>query len=136
MKIIEWIQFIVGTGLLIAGLGIFFVQLIGIFKFKYVLNRMHAAAMGDTLGLGISLTGLIILFGFDFVSLKMALIIVFLWLASPVSSHLIARLEVTTNEQLDEFCELPESMVKNKKDRMGNETKEGNKKDNREDKRW
>ncbi len=136
MKIIEWAQFIIGTGLLIGGLGIFLVQLIGIFKFKYVLNRMHAAAMGDTLGLGISLTGLIILSGFDFVSLKMALIIVFLWLASPVSSHLIARLEVTTNEQLDEFCELPESMVKNKKDRIGNETKKVKKKDKREDKRW
>ncbi len=136
MKIIEWVQFITGTGLLIAGLGIFFVQLIGIFKFKYVLNRMHAAAMGDTLGLGISLTGLIILSGFQFVSLKMALIIVFLWLASPVSSHLIARLEVTTNEQLEEFCELPESMVKNKKDRIEKETKEIKNKGKKEDKRW
>ena len=38
----------------------------------------------------------------------MALIIVFLWLASPVSSHLISRLEVVTNEHLAEHCELPE----------------------------
>lgn len=108
MRVIEWAQFIAGVGLLIIGLGIFVIQLIGVFKFKYVLNRMHAAAMGDTLGLGISLLGLIILSGFNFTSLKMALIIVFLWLASPVSSHLIARLEVTTNEHLDEYCELPE----------------------------
>ena len=41
-------------------------------------------------------------------SLKMALIIVFLWLASPVSSHLISRLEVVTNEHLAEHCQLPE----------------------------
>ena len=108
MEILKWLQFLTGTGLLILGLGCFMVELIGVFKFKYVLNRMHAAAMGDTMGLSISLLGLIILSGFNFTSLKMALIIVFLWFASPVSSHLIARLEVTTNEQLEEFCQLPD----------------------------
>jgi multicomponent Na+:H+ antiporter subunit G len=107
MQILEWIRFIVGTGLLLVGLGIFVIQIFGVFKFKYVLNRMHAAAMGDTLGIGISMTGLIILSGLNVTSLKMALIIVFLWLASPVSSHLISRLEVTTNENLREHCELP-----------------------------
>jgi len=104
---LEWIRFIAGTGLLLGGLGIFALEIFGVFKFKYVLNRMHAAAMGDTLGIGISLTGLIILSGFNFVSLKMALIIVFLWLASPISSHLIARLEVVTSENLEKECELP-----------------------------
>ena len=107
MQILEWIRFVFGVGMLLVGLGIFLLQVFGVFKFKYVLNRMHAAAMGDTLGIGISLTGLIILSGFNFSSLKMALIIVFLWLASPVSSHLISRLEVATNEHLEENCELP-----------------------------
>ena len=107
MQILEWVRFIAGTGLLLVGLGIFVIQIFGVFKFKYVLNRMHAAAMGDTLGIGISMTGLIILSGLNVTSLKMALIIVFLWLASPVSSHLISRLEVTTNENLREHCELP-----------------------------
>ena len=108
MQILEWIRFLAGVGLLLMGLGIFLLQVFGVYKFKYVLNRMHAAAMGDTLGIGISLTGLIILSGFNFTSLKMALVIVFLWLASPVSSHLISRLEVETNEELAEHCELPE----------------------------
>lgn len=108
MGILEWIRFLAGVGLLLVGMGIFVLQLFGVFKFKYVLNRMHAAAMGDTLGIGVSLTGLMVLSGFNFTSLKMALIIVFLWLASPVSSHLISRLEVVTNEHLAEHCELPE----------------------------
>ena len=107
MEILNWIRFLLGTGLLLVGLGTFLLQIFGVFKFRYVLNRMHAAAMGDTLGIGISLTGLILLSGFNFSSLKMALIIVFLWLASPVSSHLISRLEVVTNEHLAEDCELP-----------------------------
>ena len=109
MEILEWVRFILGVGLLLAGLGIFLLQIFGVFKFKYVLNRMHAAAMGDTLGIGVSLTGLIILSGLNFTSLKMALIIVFLWLASPVSSHLISRLEVVTNEHLEENCALPDA---------------------------
>jgi len=108
MQILEWVRFIVGTGLLFMGLATFALEIFGVFKFKYILNRMHAAAMGDTLGIGVSLTGLIILSGFNFVSLKMALIIVFLWLASPISSHLIACLEVVTSENLEEECELPE----------------------------
>ena len=108
MEILEWIRFLAGVGLLLTGMGIFALQLFGVFKFKYVLNRMHAAAMGDTLGIGVSLTGLMILSGFNVTSVKMALIIVFLWLASPVSSHLISRLEVVTNENMAEHCEVPE----------------------------
>lgn len=69
------------------------------FRFHYVLNRMHAAAMGDTLGIGFALLGLIVISGMNFTSLKLFLVIVFLWFSSPVSSHLIARLEVTTDEE-------------------------------------
>ena len=110
MQVLEWIRFVAGVGLLLMGLAIFILQIYGVFKFKYVLNRMHAAAMGDTLAIGVSLTGLIVLSGFNFTSLKMAMIILFLWLASPVSSHLISRLEVVTNEHLAEHCELPEHL--------------------------
>ena len=95
----EWMRFLAGGALLAAGLVIFVIEIIGVFRFKYVLNRMHAAAMGDTLGIGLALLGLIVMNGFDFTSLKLFLVIVFLWFSSPVSSHLIARLEVTTNEE-------------------------------------
>jgi multicomponent Na+:H+ antiporter subunit G len=98
MAVIEWIRFFIGAILLLCGLGIFLIEMIGVFRFRYVLNRMHAAAMGDTLGIGFSLMGLIIMSGFNFTSLKLLLVIVFLWFSSPASSHLIARLEVTTNE--------------------------------------
>ncbi|MBQ0001070.1 MAG: monovalent cation/H(+) antiporter subunit G [Clostridiales bacterium] len=98
MAWMEWLRFIAGSIFLIMGLGIFVVEMIGVFRFKYVLNRMHAAAMGDTLGIGFSLLGLIIMSGFTFTSLKLLLVIIFLWFSSPTSSHLIARLEVATNE--------------------------------------
>ncbi len=108
MEVLNWIRFILGTGLIILGVCLFITEMIGIFKFKYVLNRMHVAGMGDTMGLSLSLLGAILISGWNFTSLKMGLVIAFLWLASPVASHLIARLEVTTNEDLEEYCKLPE----------------------------
>ncbi|MBO5246941.1 MAG: monovalent cation/H(+) antiporter subunit G [Eubacterium sp.] len=99
MEAIKWIQFLAGSTLLVLGLIIFLIEMVGVYRFKYVLNRMHAAAMGDTLGIGCCLLGLIVIKGFCFTSLKLLLVIIFLWFSSPVSSHLIARLEVTTDEQ-------------------------------------
>lgn len=102
----EKVRFILGVGLLIVGAAIFVLEVLGIFKFKFVLNRMHAAALGDTLGIGASMAGLMILFGLRFATLKLALVILFLWCASPVSSHLISRLEYTVDEDLEKYCEV------------------------------
>ncbi len=107
MLIFEWVRFLFGAAFLLGGLVVFFVEIVGIFKFGYVLNRMHAAATGDTLGIALSLIGLMIMCGFSFTSLKMLLVVVFLWFASPVASHMLARFEVATNEELEKDCELP-----------------------------
>ena len=100
----EWLSFILGVAFIVLGLLVFVVQLIGVYKFKYILNRMHAAGMGDTMGISLCLIGAMFIFGWSFTSLKIALIVVFLWLAAPVASHLISRLEVTTNEDLEKYC--------------------------------
>ena len=93
---LEILRFIIGTIVLIIGLLTFALEVFGSYRYEFVLNRMHAAALGDTLVIGISLTGLIIFSGLNFTSL----------FASPVSSHLISRLEVMTDETLPEHCEL------------------------------
>ncbi|MCH5281338.1 MAG: monovalent cation/H(+) antiporter subunit G [Lachnospiraceae bacterium] len=103
MEILLWLRFIIGTLFLLAGMGIFVVEIISVFKLKYVLDRMHAAATGDTFGLGLSVLGLTILSGLNLMTLKLLLIVVFLWCASPVSSHLIAKLEVFTHEGEDKY---------------------------------
>ncbi len=102
----EWIRFLAGAVLLCAGLITFALEVFGVYRFHFVMNRMHAAAMGDTLGIGSSMLGLILMSGFNFTSLKLFLVVVFLWLASPVSSHLIAKLERSTDEELKDFCEV------------------------------
>ena len=112
MATLEWIRFGVGTVLLAAGLITFILELFAVYRFKYVLNRMQVVAMGDTLGIGISLVGLMVLSGLNFTTLKMGLVVVFLWCSSPVSSHLIARLEVATNPKLDEVCTVAQDVPK------------------------
>lgn len=105
----EWLRFLIAAALLVFGVVIVCIATYGIFKFKYVLNRMHAAAMCDTFALMFSMLGAAVLHGLSFTTLKLILIIVFLWFASPVASHLIARLEVTTNpEGVKKECEVEE----------------------------
>lgn len=110
MNAVEWIRLITGCLFILTGMVIFFTELFGVFHFKYVLNRMHAAAMGDTLGISACLIGLMIFSGLNFTTLKMFLIIVFLWFASPVSSHVLSRLEAATNENLSSYCEVYEDV--------------------------
>ena len=104
MGVFEWLRLIAGSVFLLIGLVIFFTEIFGVFHFRYVLNRMHATAMGDTLGISSCMIGLMIFSGWNYTTLKLLLIVVFLWLASPVSSHVLARLEVATNDNLEAHC--------------------------------
>lgn len=90
---------------ILLGIIVFLIEIIGVNKFNFILNRMHAAAMGDTLGLMSCLLGLIIYSGFNFTSVKLLLVIVFMCFSSPVSSHLITNLEVETNEKANTHYE-------------------------------
>ena len=78
----------------------------GWFRFDYVLNRMHAAAVGDSLGIFCVLIGLMLLHGWSLSAAKTLLIFVFLWLTSPVCSHLVAEMEVSTVPDLEKECEV------------------------------
>lgn len=95
---LEKIRIIAAIAFITVGVIFAVTSVIGVFRFKYVLNRMHSAAMGDTLAILFVLVGLVILSGFNFTSLKLLAIIFFFWLAGPVSSHLIANLVRSVDE--------------------------------------
>lgn len=97
-----------GLLLLVFGLFVFFSAVLGLFRLDYVLNRMHAAAVGDALGIFCILIGLIFLHGWSLSGAKTLLIFVFLWLTSPVASHLIAEMEVLTIPDIERECEVEE----------------------------
>lgn len=98
MDILNTVRCCIGALLLLFGAFIFVVEIIGVFKFRYVLNRMHAAAMGDTLGLGSCLLGLVCITGLSFTTLKLIFVLVFFWFSSPTASHLIAKMEIESKE--------------------------------------
>ena len=50
-----------GLACFLFGLFVFFSAVLGLFRFDYVLNRMHAAAVGDSLGIFCVLIGLMLL---------------------------------------------------------------------------
>ena len=104
----EIIKLIVVGLFFAAGVFTMMAGVFGLFRYKYVLNRMHAAAAIDTLGILMIMCGLIVWKEVDLSSLKMVMIILFFWISGPVSSHLIARMEVSTNEELSEECEVKE----------------------------
>ena len=103
---LEWIRFGISAALMIFGLAVMCLGVLGVYRFKYVLNRMHAAAMNDTLGILFIMLSLIVMSGFVFTSVKLLLIILMLWLSSPVSSHLIGRFEITTSETIAQNMEV------------------------------
>jgi multicomponent Na+:H+ antiporter subunit G len=83
-------------------IGLFFEisAVIGVYRFDTALRRMHAAALGDTMGLFFILLGVMVAGGLNLAAVKCLLLIFLLWNTSPIASHLIGKLEIETNENL------------------------------------
>ena len=100
------IRTVIGAALLLAGCLVFIISLIGVFRFRYVLNRIHAASLSDTLGTLLVIAGLIVLKGFCFTSLKYLLMLVVLWITAPVATNRIGKAEATTNLSIQDEYEV------------------------------
>jgi len=81
--------------------GFFFtaVAAIGVIRFPDFYTRLHAAGKGDTLGMALSIIGLAIYHGFNLVSLKLLLIVFFIFLANPLGTHVLSRAALKTGIQ-------------------------------------
>ena len=111
--ILDWIIFALVAIFTLSSLFMIVCGILGVFKFKYVLNRMNAAALIDTLALLFVNCGLIIATIYRYVVsgtfnassvvtiLKIFLIVAIMWLTSPISGHLISKLEYITNEDIE-----------------------------------
>jgi len=109
---LDWIRFGVAALLAIGGLLVIITALLGVFRFRFALNRMHAAGAIDSLGLLLMIASLIVAFGFSVAALKLVLVIVFLWMTSPVSTHLLSRMEVITDDELEKHVTLEDPTAK------------------------
>ena len=100
------IRLIIAVPFILAGIAVIISALIGNFKFGYVLNRMQIGATADTLGTMLIIIGLIVIKGFEILTVKLVIMILFLWMANPVASHFLARTEIISNENIKEECEV------------------------------
>ena len=100
------IRFIIAAIFIIAGVIIIASAMVGNFRFGYVLNRRQVGATADTLGTMLVILGLIIISGINTISLKLVVMILFMWIANPVQSHFLARTEIISNEKITEECEV------------------------------
>ena len=89
-QIASWVLMGAGAGfLLIAGLGIL--------RLPDVFTRMHAAGIGDTLGAGLILAGLMLQGGISLVTVKLVFVFILLFMTSPTATHALAKAALTGN---------------------------------------
>lgn len=102
METVNVIRLVLGCALISLGVLLFALEILGVYRLKYILDRMHFAGSGDTFAFACIIIGAVIINGFDFTSAKLLLVLVFFWFASPVASHLISRMVKATDEELEE----------------------------------
>lgn len=73
--------------------GVFFIAVggIGMLRLPDFYTRLHAAGLTDTLGAGLILLGLMFQGGWTQVTIKLILILGFLWFTSPTATHALVR---------------------------------------------
>ena len=84
--------------LILGGLFFFFTGTLGLLRFPDVYTRLHAAGKCDTLGAQLMLLGLAMVNGWNLVSIKLLLIVVFLNLANPTATHAMIRAAMNSGE--------------------------------------
>ncbi len=89
----EWIRFGFSALFVMAGLAAVIAAVVGSVRYKDPLCAMHAAAMIDTMGLLSFVLASAVAFGFGVENVKMVLTVCFMWMTSPINSHLLSRLE-------------------------------------------
>ena len=84
LDILSWICLLGGAGFLLIGA-------IGVMRFPDFYTRLHAVSVGDTLGTGLVLLGLVLQGGLSLVTVKLLLIFYFMVFTGPTATHALAE---------------------------------------------
>ena len=82
--IVSWVLIVLGGGFSIVGA-------LGLIRFPDFYSRLHAGGITDTLGAWMLIAGLMFQAGLSQVTIKLALIVVFLVFTGPTSTHALGR---------------------------------------------
>ncbi len=84
LDILSWI-------LIMAGGILGVISAVGVLRMPDVYTRMHAASIADTLAIGLMFTGMMLQAGWTIVTIKLILILLFIFFASPTTTHALAK---------------------------------------------
>ena len=84
VEIAGWIFLLLGSFFCVVG-GV------GLLRLPDFYSRLHGGGITDTLGAGLILIGLMIQSGINLVTIKLIMIVFFLYLTSPTATHAIAK---------------------------------------------
>lgn len=104
----EWIRFGLTALCVLGGCFALLTAIVGLFRFDFALNRLHASAIADTMGLALLVLGVMIAVGLRPVLWKLLLVVILQWCTSPLSGHMLAQFEYRVNQNLEQHLELPD----------------------------
>ena len=84
LSVLAWVLLLSGAFFLVTGA-------LGMVRLPDVFTRMHAAGMTDTMGAGLILAGLCVYSGANLVTLRLLLVLAFLWFTCPIATHALAK---------------------------------------------
>ena len=76
---------------LLVGASFMFIAALGIVRFPDIFTRMHAASKAGSLGLGCILVGVALSFPSAIVIAKCIMVLLFIFLTTPIAAHMIGR---------------------------------------------
>lgn len=84
VDLMSWALILTGGFFLVTGA-------IGVMRMPDFYTRLHAAGMTDTMGSSFLVAGLMLQAGFGMVTLKLVLILIFVYFTSPIATHALAN---------------------------------------------
>lgn len=96
----DGVRHLISCALLLSAIVVEAFAVLGQYRLRYSLNRAHAAGMGDTLAILLLLLAGMVEYGLSISSLKLLLVLILLWLTSPLSTHLIGQMVEITDATL------------------------------------
>ncbi|MEX1257934.1 MAG: monovalent cation/H(+) antiporter subunit G [Gemmatimonadota bacterium] len=89
---LTWVFLGLGSILMIVG-GV------GVLRLPDFFSRMHGAGLTDTMGAGLILIGLMFESGLSAPTVRLVMILLFLWYTSPVGGHALAKAALSSGVQ-------------------------------------
>lgn len=112
LDIASWVSIVLGVVFcLIGGYGLI--------KLKDMYARVHAASLIDTLGIGLVFLGLMLQAGWTIVTVKLLLVLGFVFFTSPTATHALTKAAINQDHLPDVDTDAERDIVRSAKTKTG-----------------